>query len=200
MGVALLGGLSNVSISPWLKALGRLCPLRGKSITAKGLVLTCCSLRRKLKNDFKTEIRRALVRWETLLRVLQFSRNSWITVTSIVFRLLLFLEVRYSKKRVTSAEYASILFSASRRSEMRWWRYNSSRVASRRGRAMALTPCGVKPPDYIWEERKKPDIISGFFQKAAEIDCYIDFLILLNLRSFLRASACFRRFFTLGFS
>ena len=62
MGVAILGGLSNVSISPWLKALGRLRPLRGKSMTAKGLFFTCCSLRRKLKNDFNTEMRLALVR------------------------------------------------------------------------------------------------------------------------------------------
>lgn len=115
----MLGGLSNVSISPWLKALGRLRPLRGKSITPKGLLLTCCSLRRKLKNDFKTEMRRALVRLDTLLRVLQFSRNSWMTVTSIVFRLLLFLEIIYSKKRMISAEYASMLFSASLLSEMR---------------------------------------------------------------------------------
>ncbi len=199
MGVVILEGLRRVSTSPWLSAFGRLRPLLGRSIAANGFCLICSSRNKKPKNDFNTDIRRALVRWETCFVVLQCSRNLWITATSTLLRLLFPRERVYSRKRIISAEYASIVFSASLLSEMRWWRYNSWRAAKLGGSAMACTlakdpSVTIRGTTIAWW--KSP----GYIQKAAETDCYIDFLILLNLRSFLRASACFLRFFTLGFS
>jgi len=117
-GDSVMGGASNRFTSFSERAFGRVRPLFGRSIMAKGFCLTIFCCVRKEKNDFRAETRLALLRFEIDF-CLQCSRKAWIKETSTLFRCLFPLVFKNIRKKVMSAEYASTLFSASRLSEMR---------------------------------------------------------------------------------
>ena len=118
------GGVSNRLTSSRERAFGSVRPLLGRSIIAKGFRLTIFCRARKEKKVFRAEIRRALLRFEIDFRW-QCSRKAWIKETSTLFRCLLPWVLINARKKVISAEYASILFSANRLSEMRWCKKRS---------------------------------------------------------------------------
>ncbi len=123
-GDSLIGGARRRLTSFSERALGRVRPLFGKSINAKGFCLTIFCCVRKAKNDFREETRRALLRLEIDFW-LQRSRKAWIKETSTLLRCFFPLAFINVRKKAMSAEYASTLFSASRLSEMRWCKKRS---------------------------------------------------------------------------
>lgn len=56
------GGVSSKVTSSTVRALGRVCPLLGRSMPEKGLRVTWPPVARKAKKVFKAEIRLALER------------------------------------------------------------------------------------------------------------------------------------------
>ena len=69
----------------------------------KGFCLTISCCVRKEKNDFRAEIRRALLRFEIYF-CLQCSKNAWIKETSTLLRFLFPFALINVRKNATSAE------------------------------------------------------------------------------------------------
>lgn len=75
IGLEIVGGVSSFWTSGRESALGKLFPLLGRSIVSKGLCLTSFSLRRKVKNDLRAEIRLLFDLLDTFLSCRQYSRK-----------------------------------------------------------------------------------------------------------------------------
>jgi len=118
------GGASNCLTSSRERALGRVRPVLGRSIIAKGFCLTIPRSIKKEKKFFRAETRLALLRLEMDF-FLQCSRKSWIKGVSILFNCLLPRDLTNVRKTVMSPEYAATLLFASRLSEMRWCKKRS---------------------------------------------------------------------------